>query len=167
MNLYMTSGTADYLHKIKEENLNEGMILFQAEDNSVLVHETVQDSLFNEPRKYEVLDSVGELTGKGFAVLNNIPVTDEGRPNFEYRFNQRARLIEQEPGFKAIRVLRPISSDTYIIMTIWENESSFKKWQESKAYERAHQKRGTSEGIDQQKSIFPRPSYVTTYNVVD
>ncbi len=39
-------------------------------------------------------------------------------------------------------------------------------WQSSKAYNEAHKKRGTSEGVDQQPSIFSRPSYVTSYHVV-
>ena len=99
-------------------------------------------------------------------MLNNIPVTEDGRSTFEGRFQQRARLIEQEPGFQAIRVLRPLDTDTYVIMTIWGNESDFKNWQTSKAYEHAHKKRNTSEGVDlQQPTIFPRPSFVTTYSV--
>lgn len=57
---------------------------------------------------YEVLDAVGEMTGNaGFVVCNNIAVTEEGRPVFEHRFQNRAGLIEKEPGFRAIRVLHP------------------------------------------------------------
>jgi heme-degrading monooxygenase HmoA len=160
--MYITTGTTDYLTKLKNDHPAEKMLLLENEDYTILLHETMGKSVFNEPREYEVLDSVGDLGGK-FAVCNNIPVTDEGRPIFEYRFNQRARLIEKEPGFVAIRVLRPLSNDTYIIMTLWESEKHFKNWQQSKAYEKAHQKRGKQEEIEQQKTIFPRPSYVTTY----
>jgi heme-degrading monooxygenase HmoA len=166
MNMFITFGTVDYLNKLKEEHSEETMVLMSAADNAMLLHETAGSTLFNTPQRYEVLDASGDIHHGGFAVLNNIPVTDEGRPVFEYRFSQRAGLIEQEPGFAAIRVLRPLDSDTYVILTMWDNESSFKKWQESKAYEKAHQKRGTSEGMDQQKSIFSGPSYVTTYQVV-
>ncbi|MBP1990258.1 antibiotic biosynthesis monooxygenase family protein [Paenibacillus eucommiae] len=116
---------------------------------------------------YEAIDSTGTLTGGGYVVLNNIPVTEEGRAEFENRFQNRARMVEQEPGFIGIRVLRPLNGDTYVIMTIWSEESYFKKWQESQAYSHAHRKRGTSEGIDQQQpGIFPRPSFVTAYGVV-
>nr|WP_083978980.1 antibiotic biosynthesis monooxygenase [Bacillus alveayuensis] len=162
MKMYITTGTTDYLTKLKNDYPAENMLLLENEDSAILLHETAGKSVFNEPREYEVLDSVGDFGGK-FAVCNNIPVTDEGRPIFEYRFNQRARLIEKEPGFVAIRVLRPLSNDTYIIMTLWESEKHFNAWQQSKAYEKAHQKRGKQEGMDQQKTIFPRPSYVTTY----
>ncbi|BCB02946.1 heme-degrading monooxygenase HmoB [Bacillus sp. KH172YL63] len=160
----MTTGTHDFLQKIQNENKDEKMILMQGED-ALLVHETNGESVFESPRRYEIVDQSGELENKGYAVFNNIPVSDEGRPLFEYRFKNRAGLIEEVPGFTAIRVLRPLDSDTYVIMTLWEDEKSFHGWQESKQYEKAHAKRGTEEGIDQKKDIFPRASYVTKFHV--
>ncbi|WP_338780886.1 antibiotic biosynthesis monooxygenase [Metabacillus sp. FJAT-52054] len=165
MKLYMTFGTADYLEGIVTSNSNETMLLMHTDDNAMLIHETDGETVLKEPKKYEVLDSSGSFEQAGFAVLNNIPVTEEGKPLFEQRFSERARMIESEPGFAAIRVLRPMRDDTYVILTLWEDEASFKNWQQSKAYEHAHKKRGTSDGVDQ-KSIFPRPSYVTTYQVL-
>jgi len=113
---------------------------------------------------YEVLDQKGKLEDGAFAVFNNIPVTEEGRELFESRFQNRAGLVEKEPGFAAIRILRPLDSDTYVILTMWEDESAFTNWQSSQAYSHAHKKRGTSEGIDKRPNIFPRPSFVTTYS---
>ncbi|WP_315971329.1 antibiotic biosynthesis monooxygenase [Paenibacillus sp. N3.4] len=113
---------------------------------------------------YEAIDAVASFTGGGYVVLNNIPVTEEGRAEFEDRFMNRARKVEDEPGFIAIRVLRPLNSDTYVIMTVWQSEQNFTDWQQSQAYGHAHRKRDASEGITQQKpSIFPRPSFVTTF----
>lgn len=166
MNVFITSGTFEYMQSIKEKHPNEGMVLMSEEETTLLIHETEGDTLFAEPRRYEVIDASGELGHGGFAVFNNIPVTEEGRPVFEYRFKNRARLIEQEAGFGAIRVLRPLSSDTYCILTIWEKESDFLNWQSSQAYEKAHVKRGTDKGIDKERpQIFPRPSYVTKYHL--
>lgn len=113
---------------------------------------------------YEVLDQKGKLEDGAFAVFNNIPVTEEGRELFESRFQNRAGLVEKEPGFAAIRILRPLDSDTYVILTMWEDESAFTNWQSSQAYSHAHKKRGTSEGIDKRPNIFPRRSFVTTYS---
>ena len=121
---------------------------------------------FKEPRKYEVIDASGQLTDMGFAVFNHVPVTDEGRPLFEYRFKNRDRLIEKEPGFIAIRVLRPFSSDTYIIFTLWKNESSFKSWQTSKSFEELHSKTDVEKGTKKVSKVFPRPSFVTKYSIV-
>ncbi|QUW27582.1 heme-degrading monooxygenase HmoB [Bacillus cereus] len=134
--------------------------------------ESVEGSL-----KYDVLDAVGEFKGQpGYIVCNNISVTDEGRPVFENRFKNRAGLIENEPGFQAIRVLRPLSNDTYVILTMWETEQNFKDWTESRSFENAHKKRpAQAEGqapsqahphAEQQKSTFSRPSFVTTFEVL-
>lgn len=101
-----------------------------------------------------------------YAVLNNIAVTQEGRPLFENRFKNRAGKVENEPGFQAIRVLRPLEGDTYVILTLWEEEKAFQDWQQSNSYQEAHKKRGTSAGIDT-TSIFSRPSYVTAYYAID
>lgn len=167
MKLYITSGTADYLLRFKETHPEETMILMEKNDSAMLVHETSGESLFKEPRKYEVIDSTGSiLHEEGFAVLNNIPVTEEGRPVFEDRFLNRPKLVEHEPGFLSIRVLRPLSSNTYIILTIWENESAFENWRQSKAYENAYKKHSTNTGVDFSKpSIFESASYVSKYYI--
>lgn len=165
MKIYLTVGTEDYLQWIKESHPAETLLLMKTEeDSALLLHETEHESLFNEGRNYEVLEKVGTMEEARFAVMNNIPVSDEGRPLFEYRFKNRARLIENEPGFIALRVLRPINNDTYIILTLWKSENDFLNWKNSTAYDHAHKKSGTNTGLDQQ-SIFPKPAYVTKYNI--
>lgn len=166
MKMFFTNGTYEYLKKIVEEHKDETLVLMQNENTHLLIHETEGESFFKEPRKYEVIDASGQITDVGFAAFNHIPVTDEGRPLFEYRFKNRDGLIEKEPGFIAIRVLRPLSSDTYIIFTLWENEAAFKNWQTSKSFEKAHPKKGTEKGSKKQPKVFPRPSFVTKYSIV-
>lgn len=165
MYIYLTSGTGDFLEQVKNKYSNEHMILIHGEGNSVLIHETEGKTVFATPRKFEVLDSVNDLEEHGFFVFNNIPVTDEGRPVFEHRFLERSRAIENEPGFVAFRLLRPIKSDTYIVMTQWHGPHSFEAWKSSKAYETAHARRDDSTGIRQQ-NIFSAASYVTTYSAI-
>ncbi|MCA1061962.1 antibiotic biosynthesis monooxygenase [Rossellomorea aquimaris] len=166
MKVYITTGTHEFLQKKLERHAEETMILMQGKD-AMLLHETHGESVFESPRNYEVVDGSGELKNTGYVVFNNIPVTYEGRPLFEYRFKNRAGLIEEVAGFIAIRILRPLDTDTYVIMTQWEDEESFTGWQESKQYQKAHEKRGTEEGIDTKKDIFPRESYVSEYHVTD
>ncbi|MDX1807396.1 MAG: antibiotic biosynthesis monooxygenase [Paenisporosarcina sp.] len=166
MNIYLTSGTPDFMTSLREKHPNEKMVVLHGEGNAVLLHETSGKTLFQTPRSYEVIDSSGELSDQGYFVFNNIPVTDEGRPIFEHRFTNRARAIEDEPGFIAIRVLRPMDSDTYIVLTEWTGPASFEAWQSSQAYNKAHEKRGTDEGIDKRPNIFSSASYVSTYKTV-
>lgn len=165
MNVYMTTGTFDFLKSIQQKHRNEKMVLMDSPDGAALFHETETKTVFASPRKYEVVDASGEIARQGYVVLNNIPVTDEGRPLFEHRFKNRAGAIENEPGFLAIRVLRPLDSDTYVIFTQWENAKAFENWKSSQAYSEAHKKRGTEEGLDKKPHIFSGASYLSTYTV--
>ena len=74
----------------------------------------------------------------GYFVFNNIPVTDEGRPVFEHRFTERAGAIESELGFIAFRLLRPLDSDTYIVMTEWSESTYYTRWKNSSSFDKAH-----------------------------
>jgi len=146
MYIYLTSGTGDFLEQVKNKYPNEHMILIHGDGNSVLIHETEGKTVFATPRKFEVLDSVNELEERG-------------------RFLERSRAIENEPGFVAFRLLRPIKSDTYIVMTQWNGPHSFEAWKSSRAFESAHAKRDDSSGVSQQ-NIFSAASYVTTYSAM-
>ncbi|MFD1927900.1 antibiotic biosynthesis monooxygenase family protein [Sporosarcina siberiensis] len=161
MKLFKWIGTEEDAQRIVEESMNETIIRLKNQEETLLLKEA-EDAGFEYTEAYEILDRTGDLQD-GFAVLNNVPVTEEGRELFEQRFSNRAGLIEEESGFLAIRVLRPLSSDTYVILTIWENEESFTGWQQSQAYNKAHAKRGTDNGIDKRPNIFARPSFVTKY----
>lgn len=168
MNVFITTGTYDFLKKLKDKHSNEKISIMQNGQNTLLLHETTGKTVFASPRRYEVVDGKGTIQDKGFVVMNNIPVTDEGRPLLEYRFKNRVGLIESEPGFIAIRVLRPIKSDTYIILTIWQKESDFLKWKNSKSFQQAHNKNVEEQ---QEKSIvnpniFAGASYVTKYTLI-
>lgn len=164
MHIHLTFGTLAHLKAMQEDHPTEKLVLFSNEEKTVLIHETEGSSLVNEGHSYKVLDASGDIDKGHFVVFNNVPVSDDSRTLFEERFKKRAGLVESEEGFCAIRVLRPLDSDTFVILTSWETEKNFTNWQESQAYGTAHAKRGTSEGIDKKPSIFPRPSYVTKYH---
>ncbi|SOC41173.1 antibiotic biosynthesis monooxygenase family protein [Salinicoccus kekensis] len=114
---------------------------------------------------YEVIDQAGSLEDSGAVVLNCIPVKPEGREKFEARFLNRPKKIENEEGFKAIRVSRPLDGDTYIVLTQWTSEEAFRNWQDSEAYSHAHQKRGTDKGLDRDESVLKSKPYHEVYDV--
>ncbi|WP_160724631.1 antibiotic biosynthesis monooxygenase family protein [Bacillus sp. USDA818B3_A] len=131
MNIYITAGTLDYLRKIEDKYPNEHMYAMMNENGAVLLHETKVPAVFNEPRKYEVLESYGELKNEGFVVMNNISVSDEGRPLFEHQFKQLTGSVVTAQGLTALRLLRPLTSSPYIILTLWESKVLYQKWQSS------------------------------------
>lgn len=114
---------------------------------------------------YEIIDQTGSIASSGAIVLNCIPVKPEGRERFEERFLNRPKRIENEEGFKAIRVSRPLKGDTYIILTQWTSEEAFRNWQDSDAYSHAHKKRGTDKGLDRDESVLKAKSYHDVYEV--
>lgn len=134
--------------------------LKSTEKSIYLSEEALVDS-----EEFKILDKSGELRNNGVIVLNNIPVSIEGKGAFEKRFLARARAIENVSGFIAIRTMAPVNGNTYIILTQWESESDFKSWQTSSAYKKAHTKRNTKEGLDQKEGVLQRKPYHNVYDV--
>ncbi|GAA5416609.1 heme-degrading monooxygenase HmoB [Paraliobacillus ryukyuensis] len=156
-------------HKL---HIDQSMFVLTNKDKTLYLTETQQaidpSLLSKEDNSYKVIDGTQLLPSEQhiYVVCNHIPVTQEGMETFEERFQNRARKVEDEPGFVAIRVCRPLNSDTYVIITFWQSEEAFTIWQQSNAYKEAHKKRRTASGIDHQRpEIFPRSSYVNKYHV--
>jgi heme-degrading monooxygenase HmoA len=160
MNVYITAGTLDFLKKIENKYHDEPMVAMLNENGALLLHETNGQTVFNEPRRYEVLESYGKLQKKGFVVMHNISVTDEGRPLFEHQFKKQAETIVNAQGLTALRLLRPVSSNPYIIMTVWEHQALYQKWQGSNS---TLDQLKTS--FDGQTKIFTSSPYVSKYTI--
>lgn len=170
MKLYVAMGTYEYLKKLKDTWQNQPLLFLENEHTCLLLHETEGESFFNHPIAYDILDRAGNLAvKKGVAVLHYIPVNDEGRPLIEYRLQNFSGPMTNVTGFEAIRVLRPLASNTYCLLTLWKNEADFKHWQASAMYQsvfsfpEANEKKKKEKKLPQ---IFPRPPYIIKYAVV-
>ncbi|TQR19040.1 antibiotic biosynthesis monooxygenase family protein [Psychrobacillus vulpis] len=158
MNFYMTSGTPEFMESLKAKYAKEDMYHLHGLGNSVLIHETSGKSFFQAPRKFEVMETLGQLSEKGYFVLQHVPVSEEGRPIFEYKYTHLTSTIEREPGFIALRVLKPIKSDTYIILTQWTGSNSFDVWQKSVAFD--------FDKIADKQKLFTSAPYISTYKSI-
>ncbi|WHY87681.1 antibiotic biosynthesis monooxygenase [Neobacillus novalis] len=165
MNIFLTAGTFDFLKKMENKYPEEVMVTMINQNGALLLHETNGKTLFKEPRRYEVLEASGELKKEGFAVMNHIPVTEEGRPVFEHQMKNSAGKVENQLGFISFRVLRPLSSNTYIIISVWENELFLQKWQSSESFFGAHQTKAFVNNL--QPKIFESGSYVSKYTITE
>lgn len=163
MYMYLTTGTRDFMEKLQERHANKGMILMHGGGQSLLLHETDDKSVFQTPRKYEVVSSAGKLKEEGYFVYNNIPVTDEGRPIFEHRFSTSTGQLESQQGFIAFRLLRPLDSDTYIAITEWQDISDYDRWKHSREFKESPQSLDMKEFAGNTTHIFASASYITTY----
>ena len=72
-------------------------------------------------------------------IANRIYVAKDYVDNFEQRFRERARLVDQMPGFISNQVLRPVNEgDPYIVFTIWNSRQDFLNWVHSDAFPKGH-----------------------------
>lgn len=127
MNIYLTSGTYDYLLKKYENNLaTETMLLMQliGDERAILLHESNEGTLFNEPRGFEVIETNGNLINNGYVTMNHIPVNSEQKPLFEHKTKASLNNFKK-PIF---RFLRPLKGDTYIIFCQWESRKEYLTW---------------------------------------
>ena len=60
--------------------------------------------------------------------MYNIPVSIEDRPSFEFELKNKMISVKNQYGINSMRLLRPIKSETYVIMTSWQNEQAYAKW---------------------------------------
>lgn len=163
MKIFLTSGTMDFMESLEKRFSTEHMIVMHGSGTSILLHETAGKTLFQTPRRYEVVDSSGTLQKEGFFAFNHIPVTDEGKPIFEHRFLSHSDTIPTTSGLIAFRLLRPTDSDTYIILTQWTEKKSFELWKKSTFYTFLHAKDEAGIGLDKGPHIFSSAPYLTTY----
>lgn len=61
----------------------------------------------NDQQHYEVLESINSLSNDSFCVLNHLFVNEGNEEVFESRFLKRNQHLQDVPGFKALRFLRP------------------------------------------------------------
>ena len=94
------------------------------------------------------------------AVSNRLQVAKGQEKEFEARFEGRARLVENMPGFVRLEILRPLKSDYYIVLTHWKDEASFHAWTESAEFKEAHRNRPRAE-------IFSGPNVFEMHEVID
>jgi len=155
-----------YLIISDSEPLNRQSVLkiSSAQDIRYLYETDVEET---EGNIYQIIDESGVLQQNGAIVLNNIPISDTGKASFEKRFLARARAIEDTPGFITIKVLRPLSDNTYVVLTQWESEQAFRDWQSSAAYNKAHKRRHTAEGLDQQPGVLSNKPYHKVYQIIN
>lgn len=156
---YFTNGTTEFLRQLKKKEQAK-IWVFEGPEGALAYTEEPNAAKFTAPRTYEQVTGTGDIPDEGYIAINNIPVTEEGRPIFEDVFKRRAGKIDQTPGFKALRVLRPRSGNTYLVLTAWEGKQHFEDWKKSEAFQHAHKK-----DADQPKRppFSTGPAYVTTY----
>jgi heme-degrading monooxygenase HmoA len=143
--------------KIQEKHADQDIVLMQSAQETLLLHETEGKTIFQAPRKYEVLDGSGSIHS-GFVVILHVPVREEGRPIFEYQFKEKATKLEKESGLKAHRLLRPLNGDTYLFLTVWENGDAYSDSSFANDID-------GQEIVGENQSVLANPTFITQYGI--
>ena len=94
-------------------------------------------------------------------VANRIFVNPEFADQFEERFRQRAKHVDNQPGFQANLVLRPTSEgEPYVVLSFWDSQDDFEAWSKSDVFTKGHSKSGTLP-----KNVFTGPSVLEVHEV--
>ncbi|WP_026298851.1 antibiotic biosynthesis monooxygenase family protein [Deinococcus aquatilis] len=95
-------------------------------------------------------------------VMNRIAVQPEYAQQFEARFLDRARLVDEMPGFVSNQVLRPVNpGDPYIVLTLWNSREEFEAWTSSDAFIKGHARSGSLP-----KEAFSGPNKLEIHEVI-
>lgn len=79
--------------------------------------------------------------------INAIRVPEGMGPELEKRFAERARSVEQMPGFEAFELLRPTAGEErYFVYTRWDSEESFQAWVNSQSFQHGHARAQSADG---------------------
>ena len=104
---------------------------------------------------------------KDFVAINYIDCEPDYEQRFEELFGTRAHAIDTMPGFRDMQVLKPKEGGSYLIVSFWESEESFKKWTGSPEFIEGHKRgfadiaKARSEGVKP-----PMKSSFKTYEVI-
>ncbi len=79
--------------------------------------------------------------------INAITVSPGAGDELARRFAARAGAVDSAPGFEGFELLRPTDGrDTWLVVTRWRDEGSFRAWTESPAFAQGHRGAGAPSG---------------------
>ncbi|OZU87939.1 antibiotic biosynthesis monooxygenase [Virgibacillus indicus] len=143
MKAFMTNGTVNFLEKLEDKHSAIDFFLMTSNSGALAYYESEGKSVFSAGRNYEIVIQSGNIQKDGYVVMNNIPVTEDGRAPFEDRFKQRENEMDMMPGFQAFRLLRPLKGNTYVVFTQWASIQDFENWKNSEHFKKAHKGQAT------------------------
>ncbi|WP_047986164.1 antibiotic biosynthesis monooxygenase family protein [Ornithinibacillus californiensis] len=160
MNAYMTNGTYDFLAKLAKKYPAINLHFMSGSSNDVAYYEGTKLKIFQSGRDFEILVQSGDIQETGYVVMNNIPVIDEGQPIFEDNFKKRQKEVDNQKGFQAFRLLKPLKGNTYVVFTQWDSAESYERWKESDGFKKAHTE-------TKPPAYFADRPYINTYQMIE
>lgn len=90
-------------------------------------------------------------------VSNRVTVPEERADAFVERLRER-QGIEDQSGFRGLKLLEPVDAEGFVTMTFWESLEDYESWREGGAFDQAHSNRSAEE-------VFEEPNTVEVHEV--
>ena len=84
-----------------------------------------------------------------FLAMNRFQISKDYCSDFERIWRERDSYLENVPGFKSFNLLRSSEHEDFVLYashSVWEDESAFRAWTESKEFRLAHQQASAPKG---------------------
>lgn len=95
------------------KNSYKTYVVEEKDDNTISIKKN------NGEHQYDVLEVIDDLSNDSFCVLNHLFINEGMEDEFEKKFLERPKYLQNVPGFKALRFLRPqVARRHYIILTL-------------------------------------------------
>lgn len=97
-----------------------------------------------------------------FIVINQLSVKPEQATAIEQAFLANNQGLENQPGFKGFRFLRPRNpaETAFVVEVCWENEAAFDAWKQSEHFRQSHA------GMGRFREAFYAPPKMGQYELI-
>lgn len=135
MFMFMTTGTFHFLKTVTDKHPKIHFHFMKSGASTLVLYESKKKkSVFVSGRSYEVLHINGDINKKGFVTTEVIPVMEDSMPVFEERTLKLMPKFKSINGLVALRFLKQLKSNQYVIFQQWESEQYYFEWKNSLQY---------------------------------
>jgi len=136
---FMTTGSTPFLKKLTANYSNITFHFMTRATSTVVYYEHERNkSIFVSGRRYEIIEQSGQISEKGFVVIDTIPVSSDHGDIFQERVKKMLPTLRHFPNLKAIRFLKQHKKTTFVIILQWHSERAYRDWENSPLYERTN-----------------------------
>lgn len=127
-----TSGTYHFLQELTQKHRQTDFYFMRNNQSTLVYYEHKQKkSIFVSGKTFSILQTAGPIQAKGFITMEHIPVTDDGVKLFQDRLASLFPELVDRSGVTAMRALKGVKKQEFVIMTQWKNERYEQLWKES------------------------------------
>ncbi|MBI5975796.1 antibiotic biosynthesis monooxygenase family protein [Staphylococcus canis] len=160
MKLYSTYGTYNYLQQIQSNNKDRHLMIFSGDGESLLIEETTQESVFQQPNRFRVMSRSGELSEEDFIAIVTIPTTEDHKYQLEKKLDNYFPNLSDFKGYHSYRLLKSMKSNIYKIIFGFDSRLNYEDFKKSSSF-REHFSKGAVSALAGASSV--HSSYLEKY----